>query len=323
MKVFVANLGYKNVYWPVCREERVITLQTSAACFEHWQRGDRAGWIEWATQNVSSLSGQIATAPVASRWFNLVTIIFETAGDLWLHRSDTDLFWTYSREGTPSVTEITDPVGSKINYVLIRRPADAWQHHDKQGRRLQWRSVHPKAHDFLQTEATYQELANDRGYRDYAEALVEGARLDAWHNQEAWKGRVGNSSNVKVFSNLEKTIYRAVLTVEHTVANADGSVDERVRKLKEQLISSPELREHLADQYRQREGLCAATGLQMLLDNEEGSDDFRLSIDRIDSNGHYEPSNLQLVCRFANFWKSHRDDARFKELITIVRRGSY
>lgn len=322
MKVFVANLGYKNVHWPTCRDEHVITLQTTVKCFEHWQRADRVGWIDWATHNVSSLNGRVATPPVASRWFNLISIIFETTGDLWIHRADTDLFWTHSFDGTPAVSEIPDPFGSNTKHVLIRRRADAWQNLDKQGRRLQWKSLHPKAHDFLHTEATYQELANDRGYRDYARALVAGDPLDEWYGQSNWKSRLGRSSNVRVFSNLEKTIWRAVNTIESTVAQADGRIEETIRKVKQQMVSSLELREYLEDLYRQQEELCAATGLRMLLDGDEGSADFKLSVDRIDSNGHYEPSNLQLVCQFANFWKSHRDDKRFKELIAIVRQGT-
>ncbi|QQE90098.1 hypothetical protein [Azotobacter chroococcum] len=43
------------------------------------------------------------------------------------------------------------------------------------------------------------------------------------------------------------------------------------------------------------------------------------SLDRIDSNGHYAPGNIQIICRFANRWKSDSDNAEFMRLINLVR----
>jgi hypothetical protein len=314
MTTYIANFGVNNIYWPICASENVITLQTSVECFEHWKNDDRLGWISWATHNLSSLRGRTATPPVASRWFNLLSIFFNTSSDLWLHRHEDELFWTRSRPGAPTVTEINDG-----RHVLVRRPADSWSSRNVKGRPLLWKAIHPKARDFLHTEATYQELATDRGYRQYANALVEGAPFEPWHDQPNWKTKLGKSSPVKVFTNLEKTIWRAVKTVERTVAFADGSLDERVRKIKNLTVSAIELREYLEELYRDQEGLCAATGLEMLLDDDEGSEEFRLSVDRIDSDGDYDPSNLQLLCQFANFWKGNSNDTRFKELIAILK----
>jgi hypothetical protein len=44
------------------------------------------------------------TAAVASRWFNLVSIISETEGDVWIHRARSELWWTTSRGGAPDVS---------------------------------------------------------------------------------------------------------------------------------------------------------------------------------------------------------------------------
>jgi hypothetical protein len=48
---------------------------------------------------------------------------------------------------------------------------------------------------------------------------------------------------------------------------------------------------------------------------------FRLeySLDRIDSSGHYERRNLQVVCKFINQWKGATDNEEFKRLIALVR----
>ena len=49
MKIYIANLGFENAYWPVCRSEEVLTLYTSEKLFEFWTNRDREGWLEWAT----------------------------------------------------------------------------------------------------------------------------------------------------------------------------------------------------------------------------------------------------------------------------------
>ena len=62
---------------------------------------------------------------------------------------------------------------------------------------------------------------------------------------------------------------------------------------------------------------CAITGLVLKFD---GSDDqMHPSLDRINSDGHYEPDNLQVVARFINCWKTDTIDNEFRRLIAIVR----
>lgn len=321
MKVVVANLGYKNVHWPICLREDVITLQVSVDAFNFWKNGNKNGWIEWAIENEATMHGRSPTRAVCSRWYNLMSFFSESVDDLWLHRSDDDLYWTTSRASEINITPIDDPFGSNRPYLLFRRSADKWRNHDKKGRRLQWKALHLKARDFLHTEATYQEVASDRGYRDYAIALIEGQSLERWHSATSWIAKQGDNQAVKIFSSLERTIWVAVRQIVETVGRSDGRQVVRNSKIKELRGSEEEIRKFLEEIYHEQEGLCALTGLPMLMHGDEGSDDFRLSVDRIDSNGHYEPTNLQLACRFANFWKSDRDDRRFKELVAIVQRG--
>jgi hypothetical protein len=45
------------------------------------------------------------------------------------------------------------------------------------------------------------------------------------------------------------------------------------------------------------------------------------SLDRKDSSRGYEPGNLQIVCRFVNFWKSATPDSEFSRLLALLRRG--
>lgn len=68
-----------------------------------------------------------------------------------------------------------------------------------------------------------------------------------------------------------------------------------------------------------QEGLCALTDIPLRFEGEHDDPELLCSLDRIDSDGHYERGNLQVVCRFANRWKSYGDDAEFRRLIEVVR----
>jgi hypothetical protein len=39
----------------------------------------------------------------------------------------------------------------------------------------------------------------------------------------------------------------------------------------------------------------------------------------VDSAGHYEVGNLQVVSQFINFWKGDSDNAEFQMLLMLVR----
>ena len=68
-----------------------------------------------------------------------------------------------------------------------------------------------------------------------------------------------------------------------------------------------------------QDGVCALTGIQFNLDGQEGDPQLRASLDRIDSNGHYEVGNLQIVCRFVNRWKGADADTEFRRLLDVLK----
>jgi hypothetical protein len=47
----------------------------------------------------------------------------------------------------------------------------------------------------------------------------------------------------------------------------------------------------------------------------------RPPVDRIDSDGHYEAGNLQILCQFINFWKGDSDGEEFKRLLMLMSSG--
>jgi hypothetical protein len=79
-----------------------------------------------------------------------------------------------------------------------------------------------------------------------------------------------------------------------------------------------DLEKYIADLMIAQDGVCALTGLGMLLDGDDGDPELSCSLDRIDSNGHYERGNLQIVCKFANRWMGAWDNERFLNLIAKV-----
>lgn len=63
-------------------------------------------------------------------------------------------------------------------------------------------------------------------------------------------------------------------------------------------------------------GRCALSDLELDLTMVDA--DLAPSLDRIDSDGHYEPGNLQVVARFVNRWKSDDADKNFRRLLGLV-----
>ena len=115
--------------------------------------------------------------------------------------------------------------------------------------------------------------------------------------------------------NRKKAIVEMLNSVENTVRHANGQTVERTVKNKEQRMTRADLEELLGSLLDLRRNRCALTDLPF----DNADENLRPSVDRIDSNGHYEYDNLQIVCRFVNFWKRDTDNEEFKRLLMLVR----
>ena len=321
MKVYIANFGTENWAWENCLKRSCIAVMDDTRVHPFWQRGDREGYIAEAQKVLRSRVNRPVTTPVASRWYNVNTILAETSGDLWIHREKEQLWWTVSTD-RPADSEIVDDpqyIRETHKIVVYYKKCLPWSPESKTGASLQWRAIHPKARHFLFTESTFQSLSAD--HAQYAQALIDGGDLSRWHNLPGWRALIDKSgkSSVWVANLLEKTAARMAATARST-AMQSGQVS--VAQAKEKLLSFQEQRElerFIVELIRSQDGLCALTGLEMLLDGIEGDDALRHSLDRIDSNGHYERENLQVVCKFANQWKSASENEEFKRLIALIR----
>ncbi|WP_137917072.1 hypothetical protein [Hydrogenophaga sp. 2FB] len=110
--------------------------------------------------------------------------------------------------------------------------------------------------------------------------------------------------------------------IAHMVAMAFSARDqsglERTSVAKDKQVrfaSAEELRAHLDLLWKSER--CALSGVWLDI---TGSDPERApSLDRIDSDKHYEPENLQVVARFVNRWKSDDEQGNFVRLLGLIK----
>jgi hypothetical protein len=158
-----------------------------------WEAGDREGYITERMAKDKTAAGLAPTRSVASRWFNLMTTVAESSGDMWIHREGDRLWWTISRSEPPWFDQKVEPVNQGREVVVCHKPCEPWSCRSQGNVELLWRSLHPKARDFLSTEATLQQLSPD--YAVYARTLIQGGDLDPWHSRQLWKAKNDKASS--------------------------------------------------------------------------------------------------------------------------------
>lgn len=125
--------------------------------------------------------------------------------------------------------------------------------------------------------------------------------------------------NDKFHGAREKSIADIKYSVNKTVFNSNGQVVPRKVKDKELRMTDPALDKRIRELLDIQGDRCAITGLPFQFQGAHDDSNMLPSLDRINSSGHYEATNVQLVCRFINFWKQAADDADFRRLIMLVR----
>lgn len=105
-------------------------------------------------------------------------------------------------------------------------------------------------------------------------------------------------------------------------ASRSGAVQRVVHKVKLYELGGTEEARQLILRLLQEQGYrCKLTGLPLIPHSSASGDQlpFRPSLDRCDSDGHYNEENLQVVCQFVNAWKSDGDQTNFLRLLQAVR----
>lgn len=322
MDVFIAHFGRGNALWDDCKRSSVISTFFDQDAHEFWRARDKRSYIDLCVRSKTTAAGKRPTRAVASKWYNAGDIIANTGGDLWLHRDGEDLWWTMSTAQPMTETiEFVSMPGIDARVYVLRKPAEPWRNQDKRGRRLQWSALHPKARDFLTLESTLQRLSVSNA--EYATALVHGDELDAWHAQGEWLEREAKAGRgpVRSLSPEELSARRMAHTAFVTAANSNGQEETRVVKVKNVVgfIDEHDLAAYVLALYEKQNGRCAISGIALQHQREGADPELVCSLDRIDSDGHYERDNLQVVCCFVNRWKSDSADGEFRRLLRLVR----
>lgn len=135
------------------------------------------------------------------------------------------------------------------------------------------------------------------------------------------KGELSNGAKAseRYLGAREKSIAEIKYSVGRTVFNSNGQVVPKTVKHKELHMSDSQLDKLIRDLLNIQKDRCAITGLPLQFRGAQTDDNMLPSLDRIDSAGHYSRDNLQIVCRFINFWKQASDDAEFRRLVRVVR----
>ena len=129
----------------------------------------------------------------------------------------------------------------------------------------------------------------------------------------------GGRDDGRILGGREKSIIAMRLSVENTIKNSNGQLVQRTVKNKELRMSSTDLEKLIASLLDLQGNRCALTGIPFQFHGPDADKNLLPSVDRIDSDGHYEEGNLQVVCQFVNFWKSDSDNAEFRRLLMLVR----
>ncbi|GLR55267.1 hypothetical protein KYK30_09770 [Shinella yambaruensis] len=127
------------------------------------------------------------------------------------------------------------------------------------------------------------------------------------------------SSDGRIVGGWERSIIEMRMSILNTVRNSNGQIVERVVKDKQLLMDASKLDELIRSRLELQQGKCNLTGLTMHAHGSDADPNLLPSADRIDSSRHYEIDNIQVVCRFINFWKGASDNAEFERLLMMVR----
>jgi hypothetical protein len=148
--------------------------------------------------------------------------------------------------------------------------------------------------------------------------LGEHLGIDLWTLDALWwQSKLERQGNGQIMDAKFKAIWAMADQAEKTANSSNGQTVERTIKNKDIRLSKETLIAHLEELLNETDDRCAITGL--LLQFEGSDSQLRPSLDRIDSDGHYELGNLQVVTRFVNFWKRDTEDCEFRRLISMVR----
>ena len=77
--------------------------------------------------------------------------------------------------------------------------------------------------------------------------------------------------------------------------------------------------QQIHDLYLKQKGFCALSGVEMThFRTHDEAGEKNISIDRIDPEGLYAITNIQLVCKRVNYMKHNKDQKDFLNWVTLI-----
>ncbi len=324
--IFVIKAGADNYFWPETHKLHIAALMLDKPYYEAWAADDMEAHLAVHMSRAGKGQDHSSVKAESTRWFNYATKVSSSVDDIFINIVGNDVWWTKSSSGQSAVSNrVTiphlDPTGGQ-EVVAVGVRTDGWKQYTKNGVKLTLKTIHKRALDFLKKQSALAPVA-DEDMKLYLTTLLEGGDLSGWHSRSTWKEKQGENTGHYLAiqaSLLENGLTQLMLSIEGTVAFANGQViDKKIKDKKLTGCTPAEMKQHLKGLWDKQDGKCALTGIAMHLPGQPGLDkDLMVSPDRIDSSGHYSLENVQLVCRFANYWKLASDNVRFMELLDLV-----
>lgn len=298
------NLGFGNKWLQTCLERNVLAFGVSQRAYELYVAGDLAGLVEYYMGLISPFTEELNRREVASRYANEIKFFCETGDEiLWLVKGATYLHWCRAEKGARIESEYIENNPNRLEdrraHLMVRPIKGEWKNQSLNGRSLELWKLHPKARDWLTQRGTMGRLQ----HADYFIALIEDEDLVSWHSLPEMKASLIKGWNTEI-PNVPPEwgfeVGRLAASIMNVVANANGQVVERISKIKNSSLSESEWHVELRKRLLAQNFRCNITGRDLTV--SKGSTDpwLQPSVDRINSDGDYEPSNIQIVSWAAN-----------------------
>lgn len=311
-KALVANFGRGNFLWDECLERSAIETFHSEDLFQPWKEQDEAAFY----RNAHSKKRRDGTFPnrgTVTRWYRHMTVLSQSCGEIWFHTADDNIWWTITTEEEATYENSIDPDGNRI--VVCYKPCRPWSCHALNGKELLKSALSDDAQNKLVCQGTLIRMREQNLSMAYA--LIEGADLSGWSGSpnEQNTGSKSADRNESRRDSISEMVKNTLETVKHS----NGQQVSQTKRNKELRMSRQELEEHISELIEKQDDKCAISDLALQYRGQETDKNMLASLDRIDSDGHYEKGNLQVVCRFINFWKKDSENEEFCRLLKLLR----
>lgn len=167
-------------------------------------------------------------------------------------------------------------------------------------------------------EAVRRRLINKPGLSDAGHIDAHSFLWMLIRMEDDRPGRAQAPGTVRYASARTKSIVEMAYNASAAAAQS-GAVSMSTKKEKQIHHGAREMERIIGELIDEQGGFCSLTGLPLQWRGTHEDAAMLASLDRIDSNGHYAAGNLQVVCRFANQWKSNTPDGEFRRLLGMVR----